>query len=310
MDHIKIDYHHHIIPPVVTKLLEQNAALTQGLRLPQWNVDLSLDFMARNNISTAILSLPIPPWVLTENPSETQSLARSVNTIMGNLKKEHAGKFGFFGCLPKLDDSQACIEEIRYAMTCLGANGIMLFSSYGGKYLGHPDFEPVWHELALHSAIVFIHPTMEGAEQAIREPTVIPRPLCDWPHETTRTAVHLITTGTMRTHGAKCRIILSHGGGTLPYIAGRAADLGVQMGILERPPGVFLEACRQFYFDVALAGYKGPLQLLLDFAAPGHVLYGSDFPFAQAPAVAQQAADIADVVETRGESATFGDLDL
>jgi predicted TIM-barrel fold metal-dependent hydrolase len=287
--------------------LAKNSALTHGLRLPQWDVSLSLEFMERNDISTAILSLPIPPWILCKDASEAQRLARAVNTIMSDLQKERKEKFGFFGCLPNLDDRQACIDEIRYAMSHLGAKGIMLFSSYGGKYLGHPDFEPVWEELAARGATVFIHPTMEGAEQAIQEPTVIPRPLCDWPHETTRTALHLVTTGTLRKYGAKCRFILSHGGGTLPYIAGRAADLGMQMRMLEGPPGAFLEACREFYFDVALAGYKGPLQLLLNFAAPGHVLYGSDFPFAQASMVANQATDIAEVMGLQGTS-LFGNV--
>lgn len=65
--------------------------------------------------------------------------------------------------------------------------------------------------------------------------------------------------GTLRKHGANCRIILSHGGGTLPYIAGRVADLSVQMRLFDGDAGAFFEACRGFYFDVAFAGYKGPL---------------------------------------------------
>jgi hypothetical protein len=79
------------------------------------------------------------------------------------------------------------------------------------------------------------------------------------------------------------------------------------MRLFDGPPGAFLEACRGFYFDVALAGYKGPLRLLLDFAAPGHVLYGSDFPFAQEPAVARQATDIAEVVGVPGGH-SFGNI--
>jgi hypothetical protein len=63
--------------------------------------------------------------------------------------------------------------------------------------------------------------------------------------------------GDFAQYGAKCCIILSHGGGTHPYIAGRAADLGMHMRILEASPGAFLETCQEFYFDMDLFGLKG-----------------------------------------------------
>lgn len=37
---------------------------------------------------------------------------------------------------------------------------------------------------------------------------------------------------------------------------------------------------RKFYFDTALAATPTSLPSLLAFAEPGHILYGSDFPFA------------------------------
>jgi hypothetical protein len=42
------------------------------------------------------------------------------------------------------------------------------------------------------------------------------------------------------------------------------------------------------------------LQRLLDFAAPNHVLCGSNFPFAQAPTMARQAAEMAEVMGLQG----------
>lgn len=37
---------------------------------------------------------------------------------------------------------------------------------------------------------------------------------------------------------------------------------------------------QRFYFDTALSSTPAALPSLLAFAAPGHILYGSDFPFA------------------------------
>ena len=261
--------------------------------------------MELHGIATSILSLPIPISVLTEGRSEAALLCREVNEEMAQLRNKHPDRFGFFAALPFLEDRQACIGEIRYAVDSLKADGVLLFTSYGEKYLGHPDFEYVWAELAVRTAVVFIHPTIEGAEKAIKDPFPVPRPLIDWTHETTRTALHLISTGTLR-RNAGCKVILSHGGGTLPYVAGRAADLSIQMRLLDKPAGDFMEECRAFYFDIALAGYRGPLQLLLDFAQPEHVLYGTDYPFARDGVVAQQAVAINEILEGRSLTAQVG----
>lgn len=45
-----------------------------------------------------------------------------------------------------------------------------------------------------------------------------------------------------------------------------------------------LEDFRAFYFDTALSSSPAVLPTLLAFARPGHVLFGSDWPFAPAPA--------------------------
>jgi len=50
----------------------------------------------------------------------------------------------------------------------------------------------------------------------------VPQPIIDYPHETARTILDLIMSNTVRRH-PHCRIIVSHAGGTFPYIAMRAA---------------------------------------------------------------------------------------
>jgi hypothetical protein len=52
-----------------------------------------------------------------------------------------------------------------------------------------------------------------------------------------------------------------------------------------RAPGDILDDLRSFWFDTALSGSPAALPSLLAFAKPGHVLFGSDWPFAPAPAV-------------------------
>ncbi|KAL4738742.1 hypothetical protein BDV11DRAFT_205703 [Aspergillus similis] len=209
---LKIDTHQHVMPPAVKKgSIEKNPDLAQGMKAPDW---------------TSILSCPFPLTVVCHDAAETARLAREANEYLASIRDRHPMQVGFFVTLPSAEDTARCIEEIRYALDMLKADGVVLFTSYNDKYLGHPDFEPVWRELNSRAAVVS--------------------------HESTRTAVHLIMTNTMRRCAANCRVILSHGGGTLPFVAGRIADLGFQIHLSGKSADEFLADARLFYFDLAL----------------------------------------------------------
>ena len=55
--------------------------------------------------------------------------------------------------------------------------------------------------------------------------------------------------------------------------------------VSEREVEDVLDDFAGFYFDIALSGSPAALPSLLAFAKPGHVLFGSDFPFAPPVAV-------------------------
>lgn len=258
--------------------------------------------MERYNITTSILSLGAPATSMGSDSSSIAAFCREMNDYTSALCKQYPNKFGFFATLPSLEDVSTCTAEIRYALEELKADGINLLTSYGGKYLGHPDFKPVWAELDRLAAVVFIHPGLETAGEPIKEPKPLPKPIFDWTHETTRTAAHLITTDTLRTHPS-CRIILPHGGGTFPYIVHRIAHLSVEFGLTNKTVEEFLDEAKSFYFDLAFAGYEEPLRLLLDFAKPGHVLYGTDYPFGRENLVATQVQDIDKILGSRSDAA-------
>jgi 6-methylsalicylate decarboxylase len=122
--------------------------------------------------------------------------------------------------------------------------------------------------------VVFVHPTTGPYPMLPGTPA----PLLDFTFDTTRTAVNMVVNGVFR-RCPNVRVILSHAGGYLPYVAQR-----VIAGAPVVRPGLTRESVtddlRRFYFDTALSSAATPLRALLDFAAPGHVLFGSDWPFA------------------------------
>src|SRR6185295_18233775 len=83
------------------------------------------------------------------------------------------------------------------------------------------------------------------------------------------------------------RIILSHAGGFVPYASYRLAIAMVdeKKGRIAEQLGERLEDFKSFHFDSAVSGTPAALPSLLAFAKPGHVLFGSDWPFFPAPAI-------------------------
>lgn len=114
----------------------------------------------------------------------------------------------------------AAMAEIVHALDVLKADGVTLFSRYGDDkyYIGHSYFAPLWEELDRRGCIIFLHPTGAAVSNGH-----LPEPLMDYPHETARAATDLIINGVIQKH-KNVKIILSHAGGTLPYLAGRIAS--------------------------------------------------------------------------------------
>ncbi|KAL8919580.1 MAG: hypothetical protein Q9208_006697 [Pyrenodesmia sp. 3 TL-2023] len=277
----KIDVHHHILPDFYEKLLAQ-ANIPVGTSIPHWSPQVSLDLMDKLHISTAVLSLSAPGAMIAGDADQVRSLARRWNEHAAEIRSKHPDKFAFFAALPGLTDPEGALAEIKHAFEVLQADGITLFTSYGGKYLGAQEFEPIWAELDQHHAVVHVHP-IHSREAPFTTP-FLPQPLIDYPHESARTASDLVLSG-RKGQVPNCAIILSHAGGTLPIVSERLSSLSntIFAGLLTEnsPRGdQILKHLKSFYFDLAISGSANVLDTLLKWVPHDRILYGSDFPFA------------------------------
>ena len=255
-----------------------------GWKLPAWSVAASKDLMHTHGIRTSILSVTAPGCSILSGAPAAE-LARKINEEAVEIRKSDPYSFGFFAALPPVeDDADAAIAEIAHALDELHAEGVTLYTRYGPglRYLGHEALRPVWAALDARKAVVFVHPTHLADTRLVN--SALPHPIIDYPHETTRAAVDMITAGVMKDF-PNVKIILSHAGGSLPYLATRAAHLMADAGLTKMSATEFLEHAKKFYFDTALSGNDLSLPLLLNFAKPGHILFGSDFPYAPTPTI-------------------------
>jgi predicted TIM-barrel fold metal-dependent hydrolase len=239
-------------------------------------VEADRAFNAKYGTSQTLLPLTAPGACILPTLEKRAKLARQANEFMAKMRDHEPDKYGFFAALPSLLDKEHAFKEIAYAVDELKADGVGLFTRYGhdNHYLGHPDFTDIWDELDRREAVVHIHPT-NPVDTNIVSPELL-QPTLQYPYETATTAADMLMNGVKQSH-TKCKIILSHGGGTLPYLIGRPAHR-FPRGSKEHDE--FMDAARSFYSDVAISNSDNVLSLLQNFAKPGHILFGSDYPYA------------------------------
>ncbi|GLW74643.1 hypothetical protein Kpho02_69410 [Kitasatospora phosalacinea] len=152
-----------------------------------------------------------------------------------------------------------------------------LLANNHGTYPGADGQDVLWQALDDRSAVAFVHPAELPAQPVSGIPAFAAYFLLD----TTRAAYLLVRNGILRRY-PNIRFILSHAGGFLPYASHRMA-VTLANDTARSPLGV-LDDFRSFYFDTALSSSPAALPTLLAFARPGHVLFGSGWPFAPTPA--------------------------
>jgi len=276
-----IDVHAHFLPPAyVHALARAGIDRPDGFpRVPRWNAAEALALMDRLGVDIAMLSVS-SPGVGFAGSRAAVALARDVNDEGIALVHAHPLRFGLLATLP-LPDVDATLAEIERAGDVLGVDGFVLMTNYDGVYLGDPRFDEVMAELHRRRAVVALHPTSPPGWESVALGR--PRPLLEFPIDTTRAVFDLLLAGTLDRHPG-LRIIVPHAGAAVLALADRVQGLGNMLS--ERPIDVDL-ALRRLWFDLAGGPYERALPSLLQQVGAGRLLYGSDVPFSPPELVAR-----------------------
>ncbi|MFB7337015.1 amidohydrolase family protein [Streptomyces adustus] len=273
----RIDVHQHLVPAFYRDALTAaGIGEAGGRQLPSWSAESALELIELLGTRSAILSVSTPGVGFLTDPGEAAALARRLNDHCAELTTQHAPAFGYFATVA-LPDTAAAAREAARALDQAGADGVTLLANNAGIYLGAPGQDELWQTLDERGAVVFVHP----AELPAPPVEGVPPFAADFLLDTTRAAYLLVRNGVIRRF-PRIRFVLSHAGGFVPYASHRmAVTIASDAG---RSPLDVLDDFRSFYFDTALSSSPAALPTLLAFALPGHVLFGSDWPFAPTPA--------------------------
>ncbi len=275
-----IDVHHHIVPPRYLREPGRERIFRQGVSAirPQvlaWTPEKSIEEMERNGVSASITSVSAP-GVWFGDIAEARRIARDSNDYAAQLVRDYPGRFGSFASLP-LPDVDGSLREIEYALDVLGADGIVLMTSYDGKWPGDPLFAPVFEELNRREAVVYFHPTV--APCCMNLIPDVADTVVEFLFDTVRAVTSLLFSGTF-SRFAGIRFIFSHAGSAVPVFAGRISRLAhLTPGVAQRLPDGALRELKKLYYELAQTTGKEALAPLMQLVSSKNVLYGSDFPW-------------------------------
>jgi len=274
--HGRIDVHHHMIPP-----FQPNPVIMPAAK--NWTPESSLAVMDKYGTETAILSFVAPSEYVYDGSEKARHLVRKANDTATKIVSDHPARFGFFASLP-LGDTGASLKEIKYAFDTLKCDGVVLMTNTGNKWLGDPQFAPVFEELNRRKSAVFLHPSTPNCCRNL-DPGV-PDYVLEYDFDTTRSVTSLLYSGTL----SRCqdvRWIVNHSGAAVPTLAGRIKDrvpgdtrnfnAAAEGKNAKIPNGVYYELQR-LYYECAHATYPMPMAALRAFAPPTQYLFGTDFP--------------------------------
>jgi len=166
---------------------------------------------------------------------------------------------------------EACFPELERCVKELGFKGCIInpdpYENSGIKAppMGDPYWYPLYEKLCELDVVGHIHAT--GSREPDREPYTL-----HFINEET-TAVYGLVNSTVLDDFPQLKILVSHGGGAIPFQLGRFDSASAR-----RPGGErFRYRMRKLYYDTVLYTTEA-LELLIKTVGVDHVLYGAECP--------------------------------
>ena len=297
-----IDVHSHIITTEFLSALEQeNRLMDEGFPLPKYDVNKHLQWMDEAGVQTSVLTLAAPQPVSAD-------VIRRTNKEAARIKREHPERFLFCAALPLPDVSRA-IEEAKYALDVLKADGIKLATNVKGQYLGAPELDTLFAFLNERKAVVILHPHRpEPVNKQVMTQT--PLAMQEYLSETTRAVTNMISRNVLARY-PQVKVVVPHCGAYLPLAIPRMKSLTPVMQANKMVGEIDYEAnLRALYFDLAGAHSPEIIRMLLTITTPDHLLYGSDYPYVASQVLTQSLTRMKDYLSKEPDLAPLGKMIL
>jgi aminocarboxymuconate-semialdehyde decarboxylase len=204
---------------------------------------------------------------------------RMLNDTLAEWCADNADRFAWIGSVP-LTDAQAAAAELE-RVTGIGACGVIISSNIENTNIGELALDPFWAKAEALAIPVLIHPVLVGP--APRAAKFGLAQVAQYTFDTTLGVGSLLMSGVLDRF-PRLKLVLSHGGGAYPYLAGRfdimhkRMDRAAQGDVAAKTPSAY---ARQMTYDSIVHAPKA-LRFLIDIAGIDNVVLGTDYSFTPA----------------------------
>ena len=219
---------------------------------------------------------------------------RMLNDTMAEWCAGEGERFAWIASVP-LVDAQAAAAELERAAG-MGACGVIVPANVEGTNLGELAIDPFWAGAEALRLPVLIHPVLVGP--APRAAKFGLAQIAQYTFDTTLGIGSVLMSGVLDRF-AGLKLLLSHGGGAYPYLAGRfdimhlRMDRAAQADVASKKPSAY---ATQMLYDSIVHAPKA-LRFLIDLVGIENVLLGTDYSFPPAnmePLALLRAAGLSD----------------
>jgi len=277
-----IDTHSHWIPPAYAQALEDEGKLDPGVEATRQivlgaqgaellvNLDARFIEMDEAGVEVAALEIP-PPGVGFADAGRAAAAARAVNDELIAACDQHPDRLRAMITLPLPHPDEAVAEIARVSDHSL-VRGVELFGVTGRFQTDSPDLEPVLRAIADAGLVAQMHPAFEPPADAMRA----------WGLGGSLGAVfgNSLAAARMILSGVLDRVpnldlIVTHLGGTLPFLEARINDLS-GTGDALNPLGFYL---RERVWADNCSYHEPSLICTVETMGASRIVTGSDYPF-------------------------------
>jgi aminocarboxymuconate-semialdehyde decarboxylase len=286
-----IDFHAHFVPRPALDTIAGAGSLpsydfeTRTVKFPSGSsrpiapglVDLRLRMEAidENQIDVQVLS----PWTDLIGDDLRRTDAIRWTSLLNDCAAAAVGansRFRLLAALPPGGRDSA--QELERCVQELGFVGGTLPTQFAGIDLDDAHLEDLYSVAESLDVPLFIHPgrVLEPRRMGLYFLSNI----CGYPFETTLAALRLVFSGTFDRYPS-LKVVLAHGGGTLPMLAGRAAHTIGRVPGMPGSSSTPSEILGRFYYDSVV---HDPMALAFTMSrvGPHRMVFGTDMPFPMA----------------------------
>lgn len=240
-----------------------------------WDVMRRLGDMRADGVDMQVLS-PMPEllshWLEADAGA---ALAEIINDDIARMVTEAPDRFAGVGMVCMQDASRA-LKQIERIKT-LGFHGFEIGTHIHGVPLGAQSLWPIYEAAEALDLAIFVHPLHPAGVERIGAAGEYAA-IAAFPLETALAAVSLLAHGVMERF-PRLRVLLSHGGGALPWILprldqGYEISAAMRQSMKENPSA----GVRRFWFDTIVYS-ENALRFIAQEIGEEHIVVGSDYPF-------------------------------